>query len=134
MTWRQVGTARRPRPTCKSSNPSQAGARGAPAYLSGLRECLSAGPLFKNPMTNQDYFTAAELYLGSNRQHANAHGPRSFRSAAAALRFAIEEAAPVSLHGARLHVGRRAFTPEAMLALYNSDSYPLTRKNAVISS
>lgn len=72
MTWRQVGTARRPRPTCKSSNPSQAGARGAPAYLSGLQECLSAGPLFKNLMTNQDYFTAAELYLGSNRQHANA--------------------------------------------------------------
>ena len=80
-------------------------------------------------MTNQDYFSMAELYLGSTHERANALGPRSFRTAAAALRFAIEEAAPVSLRGARLHVGRRIFTPIAMLALYASGKYPLVRKN-----
>jgi hypothetical protein len=85
-------------------------------------------------MTNQDYFSAAELYLGSNRQAANAQGPRIFRSIAAALRFALEEAAPVSLRGARLKVGRRTFAPAAMLALYNSETYPLARKNAVLSN
>ena len=46
----------------------------------------------------------------------------------------FEEAAPVSLRGARLKVGRRTFAPAAMLALYNSETYPLARKNAVLSN
>lgn len=79
-------------------------------------------------MTNQDYLAAAELYLGSDRHSAAAQGPRSFRSAAKALRFAIEEAAPVSLRGARLLIGTRSFGKNDMLALYNSRRYPLARK------
>jgi hypothetical protein len=79
-------------------------------------------------MTNQDYLAAAELYLGSDRHSAAAQGPRSFRSAAKALRFAIEEAAPVSLRGARLLIGARSFGKNDMLALYNSRRYPLARK------
>ena len=82
-------------------------------------------------MTNQDYLARAELYLGSDRQSARAHGPRTFASAAKALRFAIEEAAPVSLRGARLEIGRRSFTRDAMLSLYRSSSYPLPRKKDV---
>ena len=82
-------------------------------------------------MTNQDFLVAAELYLGSDRQSAMAHGPRTFGSAAKALRFAIEEAAPVSLRGARLTIGDKSFARADMLALYNSRRYPLVRKNAV---
>ena len=82
-------------------------------------------------MTNQDYLAAAELYLGSDRHSAAAQGPRAFGSAAKALRFAIEEAAPVSLRGARLRVGERVFARDDMLALYNSRRYPLARKNDV---
>jgi hypothetical protein len=82
-------------------------------------------------MTNQDYLAAAELYLGSDRHSAAAHGPRAFRTAAKALRFAIEEAAPVSLRGARLRIGERVFARADMLALYNSRRYPLARKNDV---
>ena len=82
-------------------------------------------------MTNQDFTAAAELYLGSSRHSARAQGPRAFGSAAKALRFAIEEAAPVSLHGARLHVGDKSFARADMLALYNSRRYPLARKNDV---
>jgi hypothetical protein len=82
-------------------------------------------------MTNQDYLAAAELYLGSDRHNAAAHGPRVFRTAAKALRFAIEEAAPVSLRGARLRIGARSFARNDMLALYNSRRYPLARKNDV---
>ncbi len=82
-------------------------------------------------MTNQDYLSAAELYLGSDRQTAHAQGPRAFGSAAKALRFAIEEAAPVSLRGARLHIGERIFARNDMLALYNSRRYPLARKNVI---
>jgi hypothetical protein len=83
-------------------------------------------------MTNQDYLAAAELYLGSDRHNAAAQGPRTFRSAAKALRFAIEEAAPVSLRGARLTVGDKTFARADMLALYRSRRYPLTRKNSVL--
>ena len=82
-------------------------------------------------MNNQDFLAAAELYLGSDRPSALAHGPREFRTAAKALRFAIEEAAPVSLRGARLRIGERNFSRADMLALYNSRRYPLVRKNAV---
>lgn len=82
-------------------------------------------------MTNHDFLAAAELYLGSDRQSATAHGPRAFGSAAKALRFAIEEAAPVSLRGARLTMGGKTFARADMLALYNSRRYPLARKTAV---
>ena len=84
-------------------------------------------------MTNQDFLVAAELYLGSDRQSALAHGPRAFGSAAKALRFAIEEAAPVSLRGARLNVGSKTFARADMLALYNSRRYPLARKDNISS-
>jgi len=82
-------------------------------------------------MTNQDFLAAAELYLGTDRLNATAHGPRQFRSAAKALRFAIEEAAPVSLRGAQLRIGDKCFARADMLALYRSRRYPLARKNDV---
>ena len=82
-------------------------------------------------MTNQDYLAAAELYLGSDRESAASHGPRAFRCAAKALRFAIEEVAPVSLRGARLTIGDKSFGPAGILALYRSRRYPLARKGAV---
>lgn len=83
-------------------------------------------------MTHQDYLASeASLYLGSNWQSAAAEGPRSFRTAAKALRFAIEEAAPVSLRGAQLHVGSRIFGRDEMLSLYRSRHYPLARKNII---
>jgi len=82
-------------------------------------------------MTNHDYLAAAELYLGSDGQSATSHGPRTFRCAAKALRFAIEEAAPISLRGARLTIGSRSFGPADMLALYRSQRYPLARKPAI---
>lgn len=79
-------------------------------------------------MTRHDYLGAAELFLGSDWHNATTHGPRTFRSAAKALRFAIEEAAPVSLRGARLRIGARLYARTEMLALYNSHDYPLARK------
>lgn len=83
-------------------------------------------------MTHQDYLAAeAELYLGTDFKSAAAQGPRGFRTAAKALRFAIEEAAPVSLRGARLRIGTRSFGRDEMLSLYRSRHYPLARKNNV---
>ena len=46
-----------------------------------------------------------ELFLGSDHATALAQGSRHFRSAAKAIRFAVEQAAPVSLRGATLKIG-----------------------------
>lgn len=79
-------------------------------------------------MTHPDYHARAELYLGSDPHTALAQGPRSFATAAQAIRFAFEEAAPVSLHGALLKLGGATFAGEDLAALYHSPAFPLARK------
>jgi len=79
-------------------------------------------------MTHLDYLTHAELYLGRDWETAAAQGPRGFKTAANALRFALEEAAPVSLHGARLQIGDKVFAGDDLVSLYRSRQYPLRRK------
>jgi hypothetical protein len=79
-------------------------------------------------MTFSDYHARAELYLGSDRHTAIAQGGRSFATAAQAIRFAFEEAAPVSLHGAMLKIGDATFAGETLAALYRSAEFPLPRK------
>ena len=59
-----------------------------------------------------------ELYLGSDIATARAQGARRFRSAANAVRFAMEHAAPVSLRGARLDIGDRSFGPAQIRRLH----------------
>jgi hypothetical protein len=80
-------------------------------------------------MTYPDYLASAELYLGSDWQTAAAQGPKTFPTAAHAIRFALEEAAPVSLRGARLRVGEITFSGRDLAALYRSENYPLGRKH-----
>jgi len=79
-------------------------------------------------MPEFDYLARAELYLGSDWDTATSLGSRAFRRAAHALRFAFEEAAPISLRGARLRVGERQFTKHELRGLYTSSHYPLPRK------
>lgn len=79
-------------------------------------------------MTDLNYQGRAELYLGRDWDAATAQGPRGFRIAAHALRFAFEEAAPVSLRGARLYVGDHLFVGPELEHLYRSADYPLKRK------
>jgi hypothetical protein len=59
-----------------------------------------------------------ELFLGSDSVTAFAQGPRQFRSAAKAVRFAIEQAAPVSLHGAMLRIGTLTLGPRQIKRLH----------------
>jgi hypothetical protein len=79
-------------------------------------------------MTHSDYSSRAELYLGSSYDTALAQGPRSFSTAAHAIRFAVEEAAPVSLHGARLVIGDTVFSGADLIRLHRSPDYPLPRR------
>jgi hypothetical protein len=80
-------------------------------------------------MTHSDYLARAELYLGRDWETASAQGPRGFPTAATALRFAFEHAAPVSLRGARLRIGDKTFAGEQLAALYRGHDYPLPRKH-----
>ena len=82
-------------------------------------------------MTSINFQAPAELYLGSDWQTARAQGSRAFRTAANAIRFALEEAAPVSLRGAQLHLDGRTYTGEQIRSLYRSHSYPLVRKHPI---
>ena len=79
-------------------------------------------------MTSIDFTAPAELYLGSDRQTAAAQGPRRFRTLTQAIRFAFEEAAPVSLRGAQLIAGGRTYSTVELPSLYRSPDYPLPRK------
>jgi hypothetical protein len=63
---------------------------------------------------------SGDLFLGSDHATALAQGPRRFRTVANALRFAMEQAAPVSLHGASLHIGSRRFGPNQIRRLYRA--------------
>lgn len=58
------------------------------------------------------------LFLGSDSATALAQGPRHFRTAAGAVRFAMEQAAPVSLHGAMLKIGDRTLGPQHIRLLH----------------
>ncbi|RYE51107.1 MAG: hypothetical protein EOP21_02245 [Hyphomicrobiales bacterium] len=59
-----------------------------------------------------------ELFLGSDAATALAQGARRFSSAAKAVRFAMEQAAPVSLHGALLRIGGQTLGPEQIRSLH----------------
>lgn len=59
-----------------------------------------------------------ELFLGRDTATAFALGPRQFRTAAKAVRFAIEQAAPVSLHGAMLRIGAQTLGPRQIRRLH----------------
>ena len=58
------------------------------------------------------------LFLGSDSATAQTLGSRHFRSAAKAVRFAMEHAAPVSLRGALLEVAGHRLGPEQIRHLH----------------
>lgn len=59
-----------------------------------------------------------DLFLGSDTKTALAQGARRFSSAAKAIRFAMEQAAPVSLRGAMLQIGGQTLGPDQIRSLH----------------
>lgn len=82
-------------------------------------------------MNTIDFNARANLYLGRDWRTALAQGARTFSTAAKAIRFALEEAAPVSLHGALLIVEGRTYASKDLRSLYQDGRYPLDRKHDV---
>lgn len=72
-------------------------------------------------MKTIDFNIPADLYLGSDHATARAQGHRHFTTTAAAIRFAMEQAAPVSLRGAMLCSGERWLTGDDIRAVYSGD-------------
>lgn len=79
-------------------------------------------------MKKINYTASAELYLGRDPKLARGLGFKRFATAASAIRFAVEEAAPISLRGATLEVGESRFSGPEIASLYLDPSYPLPRK------
>jgi HEPN domain-containing protein len=75
-------------------------------------------------MTTDFLNSPGELYLGSDREIALAQGSRHFRSAAKAIAFAVEQAAPVSLRGALLRVGDQVFERRQIIDLHRRMGSP----------
>jgi hypothetical protein len=79
-------------------------------------------------MTAFDYTAPAELFPARGRGlRRGTVTYKRFDSAAAAIRFAIEELDPVWLFGAVLEVDDVRFDGAAIRNLYASDAYPLKR-------
>jgi hypothetical protein len=77
---------------------------------------------------NFNYNQAAELYPSQSRFRSAHVGYMRFDSAAAAIRFAMEELPVEQLRGAALEVEDERFDGEGIASLYASPAYPLPRR------
>jgi hypothetical protein len=94
---------------------------------------------FGDSMTTFDYATEAELFdysvaaeLFSNkgrRARRQPLGYRRFARAEDAIRFAIEDMQPALLLNAYLEVDEVRFDSQAIRRLYESEAYPLARRD-----
>jgi len=77
-----------------------------------------------------DYSAPAELFMASAKSGRKPPvGYRRFESAAAALRFAMEELPAALLVGTVLEVSEDRFDHQGIMALYKRDGYPLARRS-----
>jgi hypothetical protein len=75
-----------------------------------------------------DYRAPAELYASSSKTGKRPMRYTRFKSAAEAIKYAVEELAPELLIGSTLEVNEERFDGFGIRALYDSASYPLRRR------
>jgi hypothetical protein len=95
------------------------------------RSAVVEGPDSRRSVDEFDYAAAAEVFItagGFSRGAPMTY--RRFPTAAAAIRFAIEEVPPTLLIRATMEVSESRFDHQAIQALYNHDAYPLARRPA----
>jgi hypothetical protein len=76
-----------------------------------------------------DYAASAELFVPKGKPGARrTTSYRRFRTAAEAIRFAIEEFPAIRTLGAWMRVGDERFDGDDIRRLYESDTYPRPRR------
>jgi hypothetical protein len=78
-------------------------------------------------MSDFDYMAPAELFAAHGR---SGFRYRRFPRAAEAIRYAIEKLPANFLAGTRLEVEKQGYDGKQIRLLYESETYPLTRKLA----
>lgn len=78
-------------------------------------------------MAKFNYAAPAELFPSRNRKIANKVKYRRFDRAADAIRFAIEELPAPLLLGAFIEIDEERLGHKDIIALYESENYPLKR-------
>jgi hypothetical protein len=76
-------------------------------------------------MSTFDYTASAELYASEGRSGLRY---RRFPQAAEAIRYAIEKLPPKVFSGTSLEVNDERYNAAQIRAFYESERYPLTRK------
>jgi hypothetical protein len=80
-------------------------------------------------MMTFDYDAPAELFMAKRKGGVRQRlGYRRFRTAAEAIRFAIEDFPAVRTLGAWMQIGDERFDSEGIQRLYESSDYPLERR------
>ncbi|MGB7133324.1 MAG: hypothetical protein WBD59_21110 [Candidatus Sulfotelmatobacter sp.] len=76
-----------------------------------------------------DYGLPAELFMGKRKGGSQQRlGYRRFATAAEAIRFAVEDFPAMRTLGAWMQVGDERFDSNAIHHLYQSEDYPLRRR------
>jgi hypothetical protein len=75
-----------------------------------------------------DYSLSAEIFMQSRKRGGRPVGYRRFRTAAEAIRFAVEELPAYPALQTWMNVGDERFDGNAIRRLYESPEYPLRRR------
>jgi hypothetical protein len=82
-------------------------------------------------MSEFDYGAAGELFSSRRRSAGRPlFGYKRFAQASEAIRFAIEDLPPECLLGAFLEVDEERYGSNDIRRLYQSEAYPLTRRDS----
>jgi hypothetical protein len=81
-------------------------------------------------MSGFDYRAPAELYASASKTGKRPMRYTRFKSAAEAIKYAIEELPPELLLGSVLEVDEERFDGFGIRALYESTRYPLRRRKS----
>lgn len=117
-------------PSAAAKKPAVNSQSVAPRAPRPVPSAVPSAPVARQPGVF-DYGSEAELFPTNNRKYKRAaFGYRRFSRAAEAIRFAIEQLPSEALAGAYLEVHEQRFDRHGIRQLYDSDAYPLARRQA----